>query len=95
MRNGGGWRTSDEDGGEDEWHKLRRKRENTEEPRRWGSERCEGARVLAYSDLNRHDQIHLGRSPEERAVQRAAECTLSTHREEILPAKSLRWKYRH
>lgn len=45
--------------------------------------------MLAYSDLNRHDQIHLGRSPEERAVQRATECTLSTHREEIWPAKSL------
>lgn len=60
--------------------------ENIEE---W-SERCEGARVLAYSDLNHHDQIHLGRSPEERAVQRATKCTLSTHREEILLAKSLR-----
>lgn len=32
--------------------------------------------MLAYSDLNHHDQIHLGSSPEERAVQRATECTL-------------------
>lgn len=52
-------------------------KERQEEQRR--RERCERARVLAYSDLNHHHQIHLGRSPEERAVQRATGCTLSTH----------------
>lgn len=77
-----------EDGVEEEWHQVEVKTKDC-------SERCEGARVLAYSDLNHHDQIHLGRSPEERAVQRATECTLSTHREEILPAKSLHKKSKH
>lgn len=46
-------------------------------------------RVLTYSDLNHHNKIHFGRSPEGKAVQRAKECTLSTHGEEILQTKSL------
>lgn len=57
---------------------------------RWrnkGTHSYTSASVVAYSDLNRH---HLNPSEErsrgERVVQRATECTLSTHQEEILLA---------
>ena len=60
----GGRVTRMEDGGEEKWHKLRRKGGKTEE-----SERCEGARVFAYSDLNRRDQIRSGE------IARGASCS--------------------
>lgn len=58
------------------------RQEKERDPRSRGGEGARGGvrdqRVLAYSDLNHHHQIHLGRSPEERAIQRATKCTLST-----------------